>query len=71
MKLKTSLKAICDIRKSELPLALLMCSYFLVISSFWILKPIKKSLFIQLYHRDGFTLNLDFLTRYDLVICPK
>lgn len=69
MKLKTSLKAICDIRKSELPLALLMCSYFfLVISSFWVLKPIKKSLFIQFYHQDGFSFNLDFLTRYDLGI---
>ncbi len=47
MKQDSPFKAIFDIRKSELPLALLMFSYFfLVITSFWILKPIKKSLFI-------------------------
>ena len=67
MKWKNPLKAIFDIRKSELPLALLMFSYFfLVITSFWILKPIKKSLFIEFYHHDGFSVNLDFLDRFDL-----
>jgi ATP:ADP antiporter, AAA family len=67
MKWKNPLKAIFDIRKSELPLALLMFSYFfLVITSFWILKPIKKSLFIEFYHQDGFSVNLDFLDRFDL-----
>lgn len=51
------LKAIFTIRKVELPLALLMFSYFfLVITSFWILKPIKKALFIQFYDQSGFTL---------------
>ena len=56
MKRESPLKAIFDIRKSELPLALLMFSYFfLVITSFWILKPIKKSLFIQFYEKPGFT----------------
>ncbi len=50
-------KAVLDIRRHELPLALLMFSYFfLVITSFWILKPIKKSLFIQFYDSSGFTL---------------
>ncbi len=49
-------KAILDIRRHELPLALLMFSYFfLVITSFWILKPIKKALFIQYYDKTGFT----------------
>jgi AAA family ATP:ADP antiporter len=57
MKRESPLKAIFDIRKSELPLALLMFSYFfLVITSFWILKPIKKSLFIQFYEKAGFDL---------------
>jgi len=57
MKKESPLKAIFDIRKSELPLALLMFSYFfLVITSFWILKPIKKSLFIQFYEKAGFDL---------------
>ena len=57
MKRESPFKAIFDIRKSELPLALLMFSYFfLVITSFWILKPIKKSLFIQFYEKSGFDL---------------
>jgi AAA family ATP:ADP antiporter len=46
------LKAILDVRKGEWPLAAAMCGYFfLVIATFWILKPIKKGLFIQLYAR--------------------
>ncbi len=50
-------KAVLDIRRHELPLALLMFSYFfLVITSFWILKPIKKALFIQYYDAAGLTL---------------
>ena len=49
-------KAVLDIRRHELPLAVLMFSYFfLVITSFWILKPIKKALFIQYYDKTGFT----------------
>jgi len=39
-----------DIRREELPLALLMFGYFfLVIISFWILKPLKKVAFIRFY----------------------
>lgn len=46
-----------DIRREEIPLSLLMCSYFfLVITSFWILKPIKKTLFIGFYKGDGLDL---------------
>ena len=57
MKRESPLKVIFDIRKPELPLALLMFSYFfLVITSFWILKPIKKSLFIEFYDKTGFDL---------------
>jgi len=51
------LKAFMNIRRNELPLALLMFSYFfLVITSFWILKPIKKALFIEYYDQIGFML---------------
>lgn len=65
MNWKQPLKAIFDIRRSELPFTLLMFSYFfLVISSFWILKPIKKSMFIEFYHQDGFLINLDLLNLY-------
>ncbi|MCA1789115.1 MAG: MFS transporter [Thioalkalivibrio sp.] len=44
-----------DIRRSELPLALLMfCYFFLVITTFWILKPIKKTVFINFYGEETF-----------------
>lgn len=52
-----SRQAFMDIKRNELPLALLMFSYFfLVITCFWILKPIKKGLFIEFYDHDGFDL---------------
>src|SRR6185436_6100509 len=51
------LRAVMDVRRDELPLALLMAlHFFLVITVFWILKPIKKGLFIQHYDEAGFTL---------------
>ncbi len=53
--MRNPLKAVLDIQRRELPLALLMFGYFfLVITSFWILKPIKKSLFITFYDLRGF-----------------
>ena len=46
-----------DIKREELPLAILMFSYFfLVITCFWILKPIKKGLFIEFYDEAGYDL---------------
>ncbi len=55
--MSNALKRVMDIRREEWPLALLMFGYFfLVITSFWILKPIKKSLFIGFYQADGFRL---------------
>ena len=46
-----------DIKREELPLALLMFGYFfLVITTFWILKPLKKGLFIEFYDEQGFAL---------------
>jgi AAA family ATP:ADP antiporter len=51
------LRAVMDIRRSELPLALLMFSYFfLVITTFWVLKPIKKTVFIGFYESRTFDL---------------
>ena len=51
------LKNIFNIKREELPLSLLMFGYFfLVITSFWILKPLKKSLFIMFYDAKGFDL---------------
>ncbi|MCB2198127.1 hypothetical protein KQI63_01910 [bacterium] len=50
-------KAVMNIRRDELPLSLLMFGYFfLVISSFWILKPLKTALFLQYYQVSGVTL---------------
>ena len=48
------LKVFLKVRKSELPLAMLMSAYFLVIMTiFWILKPLKKTLFIQRYDNEA------------------
>lgn len=48
-------KQFVNIRREELPQILLMFSYFfLVITSFWILKPLKKSIFAQFYRDTGF-----------------
>lgn len=50
-------KQIVDIRPSELPQALLMAGYFfLVITTFWILKPLKKTQFVEFYDTSGFEL---------------
>ncbi len=44
------LKALFDIRRNELWPTLLMSGYFfLVITCFWVLKPIKKSMFLEFY----------------------
>jgi AAA family ATP:ADP antiporter len=49
------LRAVLNIQRRELPLALLMFSYFfLVITTFWVLKPIKKAVFIQFYDHQTF-----------------
>ncbi len=55
--MKIPLKNIMDIRRGELTISLLMFLYFfLVITSFWILKPLKKTLFIGYYKQQGFDL---------------
>jgi len=55
--LKKTLHAFLDVRRDELPLALLMFAYFfLVITTFWILKPLKKGLFIEFYDQGGIDL---------------
>ena len=53
----SALRKFIDIRPDERRIAALMCSYFfLVITSFWILKPIKKTLFLGYYADSGFDL---------------
>ncbi|MFQ5605094.1 MAG: NTP/NDP exchange transporter [bacterium] len=54
---KNPFKAVFDIKKEEIPFSILMSFYFfLVITSFWILKPLKKSIFIEFYDQSGFDL---------------
>ncbi len=51
------LRAVLDIRRGERAFAALMfLQFFLVITSFWILKPLKKGQFIQHYETTGFGL---------------
>ena len=50
----TERKGILNIGKEELSFSLMMAGYFfLVITSFWVLKPIKKSEFISYYKEMG------------------
>lgn len=45
------------VKREEIPLASIMCGYFfLVITSFWILKPIKKTIFFNYYAGSSFQL---------------
>jgi AAA family ATP:ADP antiporter len=51
---RSPLRALLDVRGPEAPLALLMAGqFFLVITTFWVLKPLKKSLFIEYYDQHG------------------
>ena len=51
------LTQIMNVKRDEWPQVLLMFSYFLlVIATFWVLKPIKKSLFLGYYQASGFDL---------------
>jgi len=63
MSTSNPFKQLMDIRREEMPQVLLMFSYFfLVITTFWILKPLKKSIFVQFYRDSGFhfgSLSLD------------
>lgn len=57
MKAGNWIKNIIDVRPDERAAAALMSLYFfLVITSFWILKPIKKTLFIDYFAVDGLQL---------------
>ena len=57
MEKPSGLRAVFTLRREELPFALLMFGYFfLVITSFWILKPVKKNLFIGFYDQSGLSL---------------
>lgn len=48
------LKQLVAIKKDEWPLALLLCAYFFtVVTTFWILKPLKKGVFIGHFKGPG------------------
>jgi AAA family ATP:ADP antiporter len=66
------IKIIMNVRREELPLSLLMFGYFfLVITSFWILKPLKKGIFIQYYDQTGFDLFSSHLTASQAELLAK
>ena len=47
------LRAIFNVRRDELPLTILMFGYFfMTITTFWILKPLKKPLMVNLYSKE-------------------
>lgn len=54
---KGPLAELFAIRKEEWPLALLLCAYFFtVVTTFWILKPLKKGVFISQFKVSGVNL---------------
>ena len=66
------LRTIVKIHKEEWPLATYMFLYFfLVISSFWILKPIKKTLFIAFYDELGMDTFIGHLTAAQAELIAK
>ena len=68
----SSLNPFRYIRREELPLSLLMFGYFfLVITSFWVLKPIKKGLFIEYYDAGGVDLGGWVLTASQAELIAK
>lgn len=60
--LESSRNPFLQLSREELPLALAMfAQFFLVITCFWILKPLKKGMFIQFYDQGSFfLLGLEF-----------
>ena len=65
-------RQLMDIRREEWPQALLMFLYFfLVITSFWILKPLKKGLFIGYYDQTGFDLFAWYLSAAQAELIAK
>jgi AAA family ATP:ADP antiporter len=50
-------RLVADLAPGERTFTAAMCAYlFLVVATFWILKPLKKALFIQFYDAGGLTL---------------
>ena len=60
--MKNKLTKILGVKASELNFSLYMfLNFFLIITTFWILKPLKKISFISLYDQNAFTiLNMSF-----------
>ena len=57
MKLRELARSVIDVRPEERGVSALMFAYFfLVITSFWVLKPLKKTLFFSYYAGGGFEL---------------
>ncbi len=67
-----SWRSVIAVRPEEAPFAAAMFVYFLlVISSFWILKPLKKALFLQYYDGRGFDFHTWTLTAAEAELLVK
>lgn len=67
-----SWRSVIAVRREEAPFAAAMFVYFLlVISSFWILKPLKKALFLQYYDGRGFDFHTWTLTAAEAELLVK
>lgn len=67
-----NLKSILSLRKNEGPFTLYMFLYFFfVIVTFWILKPIRKALFIEFYDQAGFQFLGNLLTASQTELLAK
>jgi len=69
---KTWLGAAADVKRGEWSFAVTMAAmFFLVITTFWILKPLKKSFFIQFYDQAGFAFLGTTLDAAQAELCAK
>lgn len=69
---RPSWKSIFAVRREEAPFAAAMFAYFLlVIASFWVLKPLKKALFLEYYDGRGLELHTWTLTAAEAELLVK
>lgn len=71
-RMRNHMRAIMEVRREEWPFALSMFAYFfLVITIFWILKPLKKAVFVGFYKAQGVELLGVHFTAAQAELCAK
>lgn len=69
---RAALGALGSVRREEWPFALAMFTFiFLVIATFWILKPLKKAFFIAYYDPNGLVLGTRHFTAAEVELFAK